>query len=211
MCCLLNFQSWTGFSEVVVKTDHSSIVQWYKEDLCTISGPLGRRGRLHEFLGRFNIMIEYNSVVNNEEADTLSRWAYPAWAAQDTNFYGSDRDLAGWTAQEQKECAKRQHLLRRKYLEAFGALNGVTLEGKVWQFSRQEEALRLLKVCCTASKGLQQMSATLDEDETDLDTYIPDALSAQDCSHMSHPSEGAQVHEGSINTVQEDFTKRLRA
>ena len=47
---LLKFQSWIGSQEVLVQTDHSSIVKWYKEDLCTISGPLRRRGRWHEFL-----------------------------------------------------------------------------------------------------------------------------------------------------------------
>ena len=41
--CLLKFQAWIGGAEVMVKTDHGSILQWYKEDLCTISGPLGRR------------------------------------------------------------------------------------------------------------------------------------------------------------------------
>ena len=35
LCCLLKFQSWIRFSEVVVKTDHSSIVQWYKEEVCS--------------------------------------------------------------------------------------------------------------------------------------------------------------------------------
>ena len=108
MCCLLKFPSWMRFSEVVVKTDHNSIVQLYKEDLCTISGPLGGRGRWRKFLTRFNIIIEYDPGVNNEEPDTLSRWAYPAGAAQDTNFHGLDRDLARWTAQDQKECGERQ-------------------------------------------------------------------------------------------------------
>ena len=34
VCYLLKFHSWIGNQEVVVKTDHRSIVQWYKEDLC---------------------------------------------------------------------------------------------------------------------------------------------------------------------------------
>ena len=50
VACLLKFQAWVGTQEVLVQTDHSSIVKWYKEDLCTISGQLGRRGRWHEFL-----------------------------------------------------------------------------------------------------------------------------------------------------------------
>ena len=88
VCCIMKFQSWIGLSEVMVKTDHSSIVQWYNEDFCTISRPLGRRGWWHEFLSRFNIVIEYNPRVNNEDAETLSRWAYPAGAAQDNNYHG---------------------------------------------------------------------------------------------------------------------------
>ena len=50
LCCLLKLQSCIGLNEVVINTYHSSTVQWYKEDLCTTSGPLGRRGRWHEFL-----------------------------------------------------------------------------------------------------------------------------------------------------------------
>ena len=49
VCCLLKFQSWISYNQVDVGTDHSSIVQWYKEDLCTLSGPFGPRGRWHEF------------------------------------------------------------------------------------------------------------------------------------------------------------------
>ena len=55
--CLLKFQSWIGGQEITVKTDHSAIAKWYKEDLCTIPGPLGRRGRWHEFLSRFNLFF----------------------------------------------------------------------------------------------------------------------------------------------------------
>ena len=154
-----------------------------------------------------NIIIEYNPGANNAEADNLSSWAYPAGAAQDTNFHVSDRDLAGWTAREQEECAERQQLLQRRYPEALGAFNSMTHEGTVCQFSSQEEALRLLKVCCNASKGLKQISATLDEDEIDLDSCILDERSAHEYSHLSHPLEGdAEVHEGSINTIQEEFT-----
>ena len=38
VCCLLKLQSWIGGNEIEVHTDHSSILQWYKEDLSTISG-----------------------------------------------------------------------------------------------------------------------------------------------------------------------------
>ena len=164
-------------------------MQWYQEDFCTISGPLGRWGRWHEILSGFNIIIEYNSGVNNEEVHTLSRWAYPAGAAHDTNFHGSDRDLVGWTARQQKECAERQQLLQRRYPEAFGAFNGMRHGGKVCQFSSQKEALRPLKVCCNASRGLKPILVALDEDEIDLGRCILDACSAQKYSNLSHPLE----------------------
>ena len=97
VCCLFKFQTWIGFNEVVVRTDHKSIVQWYKEDVCTIPGLLGRRGRWHEVLSRFNLLIEYIPGDDNADGDTLSRWAYPAGAVQDTNFHGSDEDALRWT------------------------------------------------------------------------------------------------------------------
>ena len=46
--CLLKFKSWIRGQKVTVYTDHKSLESWYKEDLCTLSGPSGRRGRWHE-------------------------------------------------------------------------------------------------------------------------------------------------------------------
>ena len=119
VCCLLKFPSCIWFNEVVVKTDHSRIVQWYKEDMCTISGPLGRRGRMHEFLSRFNLIIEYLPGDGNDDGDTLSRWAYPAGAAQDTNFHRSDENYMGWTEVERKEKVAQEQILRERYPDAF--------------------------------------------------------------------------------------------
>ena len=96
VCCLLKFQSWVANSEVEIQTDHSAIVKWYKEDLCTVSGPLGRRGRWHEFLSRFNLIVTYREDKENQVADALSRFAYPARESQDTNFHGGNEDLEGW-------------------------------------------------------------------------------------------------------------------
>ena len=45
VCALLKFQALIGGQEVTVSTDHASILQWYKEDLCTISGLFRRRER----------------------------------------------------------------------------------------------------------------------------------------------------------------------
>ena len=72
----------------MVRSDHKSIVKFYKEDLCTISGPLGRRGSRHEFLNCFNGLIEYIPGNDNADGETLSGWAYRAGAKQDTNSMG---------------------------------------------------------------------------------------------------------------------------
>ena len=90
---------------MTVFTDHKSLESWYKEDLCTMAGPLGRRGRWHEFLSRYNIVAVYKPGADNVIADGLSRWAYPAGVADDTNFHGSDADLEGvmrWEAKERE-------------------------------------------------------------------------------------------------------------
>ena len=96
---------------VTVFTDHKSPESWYKEELCTIAGPLGRRGRWHEFLSRCNIVVVYKPGVENHAADGMSRGAFPARLADDENFHGSDADLEGvtqWDASEQK---KEQQLI----------------------------------------------------------------------------------------------------
>ena len=101
--CLLNCKSWIGGRKVTVFTDHKSLESWYKEDLCTMAGPLGRRGHWHEFLSRYNIVVVYKPGADNVIADGLSRWAYPAGVADDTNFHGSDADLEGLMRWEAKE------------------------------------------------------------------------------------------------------------
>ena len=90
--CLLKSKSWIGGRNVTVYTDHKSLESWYKEDLCTLSGPLGRRGRWHGFLSRYHIEVVYKPGKDNTVADGLSPWAYPAGLADDTNFHGADAD-----------------------------------------------------------------------------------------------------------------------
>ena len=119
MCWLLKFQSWIGGSAVEIQTDHSATVKWYKEDLCTISGPLGRRGRWHEFLSPFILIITYRPGEENQVADALSRFAYPAAEAQDTNFHGGDDDLAGWEEAEKQEWQSVRDYLKTAEPEAF--------------------------------------------------------------------------------------------
>ena len=92
-----------------------------KEDLCTISGPVGRRRRWHEFLSRFNLIIEYLPGDENDDGDTLLRWAYPAGAAQDRNFHGGHEDHMGSTEVERKEKVAQEQILRERYPDAFGS------------------------------------------------------------------------------------------
>ena len=56
-------------------TDHKSLESWYKEDLCTLSGPLGRLGGWHEFIRRYHIEVVYIPGKDNTVAEGLSRWA----------------------------------------------------------------------------------------------------------------------------------------
>ena len=112
-----------------MQTDHSAIVKWYKEDLCTLSGQLGRRRRRHEFLSRFNLMIEYTPGPENHAGDALSRWAYPAGRAQDTNFDGSDQDLVRWEEAGKRERDYIRNELKKTYPEAFTAIHAVNRWG----------------------------------------------------------------------------------
>ena len=119
VCCLLKFQSWVGESAVEIQTDHSAIMKWYKEDLCTISRPLRRRGRWHELLSRLNLIITYRPGERNQVADALSRFAYPAGEAQDTNFHGGDDELARWEEAQKQEWQSVRDYLKTAEPEAF--------------------------------------------------------------------------------------------
>ena len=100
---LQKFRAWIQ-STVLVRclTDHQALISWFREDLGTISGPVGRRGRWHEFLSQFKILVEYTPGKGHIVPDTLSRWAYPACEhAGDSTMQGSVEDAAGVAADEQ--------------------------------------------------------------------------------------------------------------
>ena len=103
--CLLNYKSWIGERKEPIFPDHKSLELWYKEDFCTMAGPLGRGGRWHEFLRSYNIVVVYKPGKDNVVADGLSRRAFPAGEADDTNFLWSDADLEGVSRWEAKEKA----------------------------------------------------------------------------------------------------------
>ena len=49
-------------------TDHKSLESWYQEDLCTLSGPLAKRGRWHGFLRGYHIEVVYRPGRDNTVA-----------------------------------------------------------------------------------------------------------------------------------------------
>ena len=86
--CLLKFKSLVSGCKATAFTDHKSLESWYKEGLCTMAGPHGRRGRWHEFLSRHNIVVVYKLGKDNDVVHGISRGAYPVALADDTNFHG---------------------------------------------------------------------------------------------------------------------------
>ena len=105
---LLKFRSWVASTTVtiVVETDHQSIEHWWKEDLGAMSGPVGRRGRWHEFLSGFNLDVVYIPGSENVVPDVLSRWAYGAIEDPgDLTFDGSLEDnlqVQKWEEEDRK-------------------------------------------------------------------------------------------------------------
>ena len=101
---LLKFCSWIASiqSEIICWSDHKSLEAWFKEDQGTVSGPLGQRGRWHEFLSSFNITVCYFKGEESTVADVLSRWTYEACQDNDTNMHGGEADLQHFLAKEKE-------------------------------------------------------------------------------------------------------------
>ena len=86
---LLKICSWIASSQIkiICWSNRKSLEAWFKEDLGTVSGPLGRRGRWHEFLSFFNITVCHVEGEENTVADVFSRWTYEACQDNDTNMH----------------------------------------------------------------------------------------------------------------------------
>ena len=69
-----------------------------------MAGPIGRRGRWHQFFSTFDIEVIYVKGEDQQVPDILSCWSYPAHeAAPDVSIHGTEEDLAGWERDELEE------------------------------------------------------------------------------------------------------------
>ena len=125
---LYKSRSWLAGQQVRVKvlTDHKSLETWTKEDFDTVSGPIGRRGRWHQFLARFQLDIIHVRGEDQTVPDVMSRWAYPAaHAARNVSIMGSQADVEGWEADDQEERSWADSQVARKippdFVRAYGA------------------------------------------------------------------------------------------
>ena len=116
VAALHKFRSWIQSGVTVrASTDHRALVHWFREDLGTISGPVGHRGRWHEFVSQFQLQVEYKKGVDNVGADAMSRWAYPACQhAPDACLNGSEEDMKGVQRDIQDEREWEDHVLAHK-------------------------------------------------------------------------------------------------
>ena len=79
-----------------------------------MSGPVGRRGRWHQFLSQFLLDVVYVPGQNQEIPDTLSRWSYPAYLySPETNIHDTEEDAEGVAADDRKKGAHADQLLER--------------------------------------------------------------------------------------------------
>ncbi len=79
---------------ILVLTDHKSLENWATEVLDQPGGPTGRRARWHMLFSKFKLEIRFVKGENNELADAMSRWAYPAGCGEDQFFDGTPQDAA---------------------------------------------------------------------------------------------------------------------
>ena len=139
---LHKFRSWIH-STVLGRSlvDHQALISWFCEDLGTISGSVGQRGRWHEFSSQFNIQVEYTPRKEHIVPDTLIQWAYPACEhAGDATMHGSVPD---------REAVHRDESESRKW------------EDKVIS----ERVFRLLKEERAALASVCQLRAFRDNDQ----------------------------------------------
>ena len=106
---LKKYASLFNLQPILILTDHRSLENWTTEVLEQPGGPTGRRARCHSLLSKFKIEVRYVKGQENQLADCMSRWAYPAGCGEDQFFHGTpqDEELAEkYIQQEMDEEAK---------------------------------------------------------------------------------------------------------
>ena len=121
---LFKFRSWLRNSPIRVQflSDHESLQQWHTENLDTMAGPIGWRGRWHQSLSTFDIEVIYVKGEDQLVPDILSHWSYPAHqAAPDVSIHGTGADLAGWERDEleEKEWADSELQFSRRFVASW--------------------------------------------------------------------------------------------
>ena len=90
---LKKWASWIGLQPVLILSDHKSLEEWAAETLGKPTGLSGRQARWHLLLSRFNVRVGYMPGRDNEIADIMSRWAYPACEdVEDVSMHGNAED-----------------------------------------------------------------------------------------------------------------------
>lgn len=89
----MSSMKWPGtinFQPVTIWTDHQALHHWVIEHVETPSGPRRRRARLNQVLSQYNLTIQYVPAANNQLAEEILRWAYPANGGRvDVSVHGS--------------------------------------------------------------------------------------------------------------------------
>ena len=106
-----------------------------------------------KFLSRYHIEVVYKPGKDNTVADGLSRWAYPAGLADDTDFHGSDADQKGVMKQECELKEREDNFLAQRARDTqvhfdSGLLNAITAVGHDSNIP-ERRVVRLL--CCVAT------------------------------------------------------------
>lgn len=147
IAALHKYRSWIG-TKVYVKalTDHQALVSWFREDLGTVSGPVGRRGRWHEFLSQFDIEVIYTKGKEHIAPDAMSRWAYPACLhAGDVTLHGSEADSQGVTDDEQATAKwEDEELIRERDMAIARSVTARWQAEKAHKDNEKKERLRTL-------------------------------------------------------------------
>ena len=82
-----------------------------------MAGPLGRGGRWHEFLSWYNIVVVYEPGKDNDVADGMSRWAYPAgWRMTPTSMVRTRTSRGMRTRKRRKRPEMMPSLISCPYL-----------------------------------------------------------------------------------------------